>query len=177
MPARASPRAGSPVEIQRPDLEQIEEFEVEGQEWQQIPKGEYVGYCYNARFVTLFKFGASGRVFLDFKIYRTRESHGAGDEPFAVLYYVATVPGEWDKETKKFIRQPVRRASRLYAAYTTANGHEARPDRLTLKAFKGKLFRVWIRDVEPKTNKDGSRVGLLGPYSVVDQLLELLPFP
>jgi hypothetical protein len=163
----------APEKGEEPD----EEFDVKGQQWPQIPKGEYFGCCYNARFVTLFKFGASGRVFLDFKIYRTRESHGAGDEPFAVLYFVAAVPGEWDKKAKKFIKQPVSRSSRLYAAYCTANGHEARRDRLSLKAFRGKLFRVLVRDVESKSDKDGNLAGPLAPYSVVDRLLERLQFP
>ena len=151
-----------------------EEFEVKGQQWPQIQKGEYVGYCYNARFVVLFKFGASGRVFLDFKVYKTHDSFIAGEEPLALLYYVATVPGEWDKKAKKFIKEPVSRSSRLYRAYVVACGHEARPDRLSLKTFKRKLFLVQVREVKPKTNEDGTRTGPLEPYSVVDELLKRL---
>jgi hypothetical protein len=148
-----------------------EEFEVGGDERKLIDPGTYFGFCYGAKVVPLFKFGAAGRVFLYFKIWKTLDDCTAGKEPVGNLYFVAAVPGEWDQKNRKFIKRKIGKGSRLFHAYCVANGVPDRLDRITLRAFSKKLFKVFVRTVKPRF-QDHSEKGEPFQYSVVDELME-----
>jgi len=135
------------------------EFEVGDDPRPLVSDGQYEAACVGAEVVEFFKFGRSRKALLHFEIYSGPEQ---GKRLF--LPMVAPRPGE-----------KVRRGSKLYANYLVANGGvpPGRRDRISLKIFKRRLFRVMIKTVRPRF-EDGSEKPELFHYSVVSELLERL---
>lgn len=135
-----------------------EEFSVDGEPRVLLPEGQYEAVCVKAEVVELFKFGRSRKVFLHFDLY-------GGVHAGQRLFMPMATPPKGHK---------VGRGSKLYANYLIANDQPpGRRDRLSLKVFKNRLFRVMVKTVTP-TFEDGRPKPALFHYSVVTELLERL---
>ena len=136
-----------------------EEFGIGGDARPLIPEGVYEAVCTGAEFVELYKFGKSRKLFLHFEVY-------SGEHRGATLFLPMVAPSPRGKV-------PV--ASKLYANYLVANGGcpPGRRDRLSLKVFKRRLFRVGVTNVKPKF-QDGTPKPAQFHYSIVAELKEPL---
>ena len=136
-----------------------EEFGISGEARTLVPEGLYEAACTDAEIVELFKFGRSRKLFLHFEI-------NSGEHRGKAVFLPMGAPKQGGK---------VGVGSKLYATHLIANGGKppGRRDRLTLKVFKQKLFRVQIRTVQP-TFQDGSPKPSQFHYSIVAELLERL---
>ncbi len=136
-----------------------EEFSVGGDARPLIPEGVYEAVCTSAESVELFKFGRSRKLFLHFEVYE-------GEHKGTPLYLPMTAPKQGGK---------VGVGSKLYASYLIANGGRppGRRDRLAIKVFKHRLFRVRVRTVRPRF-EDGTPKPDRFHYSVIAELLERL---
>lgn len=135
-----------------------EEFGVDGDARPVLPDGEYEAVCTSAEVVEFYKFGRARKLFLHFQIY-------SGEHAGTRLFLPMTAPATGEK---------VGRGSKLYANYLIANGHPpGRRDRISLKVFKGRLFRVMIKTVSP-TFENGRLKPERFHYSIISELLERL---
>lgn len=135
-----------------------EEFVVGGDPRPVLPDGEYQAVCVGAEILRFRMFGSSRKVMLHFKLY--------GDQYAETpLFLPLVAPQEGQK---------IGRGSKLFAAYLVANGQPpARRDRITLRVFKNRLFRILVRTVKPRF-QDGTVKPESFFYSVVAELLERL---
>ncbi len=136
-----------------------EEFSVGGDARPLIPEGQYVAACTDAEIVELFKFGRSRKLFLHFEV-------NEGMHKGTSLFLPMTAPEKTGK---------VGVGSKLYASYLIANGGRppGRRDRLAIKVFKHRLFRVRVRTVRPRF-ENGTPKPARFHYSVIAELLERL---
>ncbi len=136
-----------------------EEFGVSSDARAFIPEGMYEAVCTGAEVVELYKFGRSPKLFLHFQIYE-------GVYKGTPLYLPMTAPTKGGK---------VGIGAKLYANYVIANGGKppGRRDRLSLKVFKHRLFRVRVRTVVPRF-EDGTPKPERFHYSIVSELHERL---
>ncbi len=134
------------------------EFSVDGEPRVLLPAGEYQAVCVRAEVVEMFKFGRSRKVFLHFELY-------GGAYAGQRLFMPMAIPQKGHK---------IGRGSKLYANYLIANGQPpGRRDRLSLKVFKNRLFRVMVKSVVPLF-EDGTPKPPWFHYSRVGELLERL---
>lgn len=136
-----------------------EEFEIGAEARPLIPEGVYEAACTGAEILELFKFGRSRKLFLHFTVYE-------GTYAKTPLFLAMPAPKQGGK---------VGIGSKLYGSYLIANGGRApgRRDRLSLRIFKNKLFRVRVRTVIPRF-EDGMPKPLQFHYSIVSELIERL---
>jgi hypothetical protein len=138
---------------------ELPEFVVEGRQWPLLPDGAYdavfIGYeCVNQK-----QFGGAPKVFLRFRL------HDAGEYTGKEVYRAFRA-----KATRG--RQIVLgRRSELYRTFCRVlerTERSVRPDRLSLKDLKRKLFRIRTRTV----STDGKKRPLPASmrYSVVDDI-------
>src|SRR5574337_259617 len=133
-----------------------EEFGIDGDARPVLPEGEYEAVCTGAEIVELYKFGRSRKLFLHFQVY-------GGKHAGVRLFLPMTAPAKGDK---------IGRGSKLYANYLIANGHPpGRRDRVSLKVFKARLFRVKVKTVCP-TFENGRLKPERFHYSIISELLE-----
>lgn len=134
------------------------EFAVDGEPRVLLPEGEYQAICIRAEVAEMFKFGRARKIFLHFELY-------GGAHAGQRLFMPMAVPPSGHK---------IGRGSKLYANYLIANGQPpGRRDRVSLKVFQNRLFRVMVKSVVPLF-ADGTPKPPLFHYSVVAELLEPL---
>lgn len=134
-----------------------------------IREGSYIGFCESVELIPLRKFRMSPRLFLHFRIFKTPDL--AESSFVAKLYFVCVAPMRWDADANCLVKTKIGRGSRLFEAFMVANGGPPqRRDRVSMRVFKGRLFKVWVRTVRPKS-PDGKEKPASFHYSVVDQLL------
>jgi hypothetical protein len=136
-----------------------EEFGVNQDPIALIAEGCYEAACVGAEIIELFKFGRSRKLFLHFEIY-------SGEYRGVRLFMPMTAP---------HIGGKVGRGSKLYSSYMIANGGRppGRRDRLPLRVFRQRLFRVRVKTVRPAFS-DGQPKPDRFHYSIVAELLEQL---
>lgn len=135
-----------------------EEFGVHGDTRPVLPEGEYEAACTTAEFIEFYKFGRARKLFLHFQVY-------GGEHDGTKLFLPMTAPPKGER---------VGRGSKLYANYLIANGHPpGRRDRVSLKVFKGRLFRVKVKTVCPMF-ENGKPKPEQFHYSIVSELLARL---
>lgn len=124
-----------------------------------LEEGVYEAACVRAEIIEFHRFGKARKIILHFEI--VGGAHG-GERVFFPMS--ALKPGG-----------RVGRGSKLYASYLIANGGKppGRRDRLSLKVFKHKLFRVRLGTAQPRF-EDGKLKPQQFHYSIVSELLERL---
>lgn len=134
------------------------EFAVGGEPRVLLPEGQYEGVCVGAELVEMFKFGKARKAFLCFELYN-------GAHAGKRLFMPMAAPPNGHK---------IGRGSKLYANYLIANGQPpGRRDRVSLKVFQNRLFRVMVKTVKP-TFENGTPKPAFFHYSIISELIERL---
>lgn len=145
---------GSPVQRDSSEAE----FAVDGEPRVLLPEGTYEAICVKVEVVEMFKFGRARKIFLHFELY-------GGAHAGQRLFMPMAIPPKGHK---------IGRGSKLYQNHLlAANGQLGRRDRLALKVFTDKLFRVRVRTVRPAF-EDGTPKPALFHYSIISELVERL---
>jgi len=126
-----------------------------------IPAGEYVASFSHYETKRMFK---TPKLFLHFEVMDPGPHYGTK------LYSVFRASGLIGKEGKNG-RFKVRTRSELFLTLCRLQPNAVRPDRISLRSFKGALFRVRVRTVE-KDYRQRALPEFLR-YSVVDSILSI----
>jgi len=119
-----------------------------------IPEGRYDATCY--KFETGVSFGGVRKIYIKFRIY-------GGDFDGVDLFMVCTYP-----KTK------IRPRFKYYTQWILATGrHPSKRERLSPKVFLNKMYRVIVRDTDPKF-PDGKSKPDIFKHSIIDSLIEVL---
>jgi hypothetical protein len=119
-----------------------------------IPEGEYEAICYGAEIGRAW--GNIPKLFLQFNIV-------GGEKDGTRLFMACT-----------YVKGKCKKRSKLYGQYMILHGRPlSKKDKPHPKRFVGKMYRVKVRDVNPKESDNTLKPDIF-KYSVVDRIIEVI---